>query len=106
MPSAFAATTRPAGKGGVLSRLRRTAPVIVPTIVNAVAGAEDTIDAMDLRGFGTGKRTWLRHLAFDRTDRLVIAFFGVLLVVATVAGFAGVTSVLWTPPLLIELAGG
>lgn len=94
------------GKGGILSRLRRTAPVIVPTIVNAVAGAEDTIDAMDLRGFGTGKRTWLRHLAFDRTDRLVIGFFGVLLVVVTVAGFAGVTSVLWTPPLLIELAGG
>lgn len=94
------------GKGGLLSRLRKTAPVIVPTIVNAVAGAEDTIDAMDLRGFGTGKRTWLRHLAFDRTDRLVIGFFGLLFVAATIAGFAGITSQLWTPPLLIELAGG
>jgi energy-coupling factor transport system permease protein len=95
-----------AGKGGFLSRLRKTAPVIVPTIVNAVAGAEDTIDAMDLRGFGTGRRTWLRHLAFDRTDRAVIGFFGLLFVAATIAGFTGITSELWTPPLLIELAGG
>ena len=64
-----------AGKSGFLSRLRRAVPVLVPTIVNAVAGAEDTIDAMDLRAFGTGKRSWLRHLAFERTDVLVIGFF-------------------------------
>ena len=95
-----------AGKAGFLSRLRRSTPVIVPTMVNAIAGAEDTIDAMDLRGFGTGKRSWLRELAFDRTDLLVIGFFGILLIAATIGGFAGVTSHLWTPPFLIDLAGG
>jgi energy-coupling factor transport system permease protein len=95
-----------AGKAGFLSRLRRSTPVIVPTMVNAIAGAEDTIDAMDLRGFGTGKRSWLRELAFDRTDRLVIAFFLMLLVAGTVGGFTGATSALWTPPFLIDLAGG
>jgi energy-coupling factor transport system permease protein len=60
---------------------------------------------MDLRGFGTGHRSWLRHLAFDRTDRLVLAFFGGLLILATVAGFATNTAQLWTPPFLIDLAG-
>ena len=61
---------------------------------------------MDLRGFGTGKRSWLRHLAFERTDWLVIGFFGALFLVATILGFTGVTSHLWTPPFLIDLAGG
>jgi len=89
---------------GFLGRVRRSTPVIVPTVVNAIAGAEDTIDAMDLRGFGTGRRSWLRHLVYDRTDLLVIAFFGALLVAATLGGFLGTTDELWTPPFLIDLA--
>ena len=95
-----------AGKAGFLSRARRSVPVIVPTVVNAIAGAEDTIDAMDLRGFGTGRRTWLRHLAYDRTDLAVIAFFVVLLVVATIGGFSGAWSQVWTPQFLVDLAAG
>lgn len=93
-----------AGARGFLGKVRRSGPVIVPTVVNAIAGAEDTIDAMDLRGFGTGHRTWLRHLAFDRSDRLVVAFFAGLLVVATVAGIWTDTSRLWTPQILVDLA--
>lgn len=95
-----------AGKAGFLTRLRRSVPVVVPTVVNAIAGAEDTIDAMDLRGFGTGRRTWLRHLVYDRADLAVIAFFAVLLVVATIGGFSGAWSEVWTPPFLIDLAAG
>jgi energy-coupling factor transporter transmembrane protein EcfT len=73
-------------------------------VVNAIAGAEDTIDAMDLRAFGTGHRTWLRELRFDRTDRLVLLGFAVLLAVFTVLGFAGTTSTLYTIPPLIDVA--
>jgi energy-coupling factor transport system permease protein len=94
-----------AGKTGFLSRLWRSVPVVVPTVVNAIAGAEDTIDAMDLRGFGTGKRTWLRQLAFDRTDRLVIAGFLALLIAATIAGNFTTSSKIWAPEFLIDLAG-
>ncbi len=94
------------GASGVLGKLRRSVPVIVPTVVNAIAGAEDTIDAMDLRGFGTSRRTWLRRLAYERMDLVVIGFFAALLVVITILGFLGITSVLWTPPFLIGLAGG
>jgi energy-coupling factor transport system permease protein len=74
---------------------------VVPTVVNAIAGAEDTIDAMDLRGFGTGPRTWLRELRFDPTDRFVLAGFMVLLVGATVGGFVTSSAYLWIPPFLI-----
>jgi energy-coupling factor transport system permease protein len=93
-----------AGAKGFVGKLRRSGPVIVPTVVNAIAGAEDTIDAMDLRAFGTGKRTWLRELRFDRTDWLVVGAFGALLMVFTILGFAGITSRLWVPQFLIDLA--
>jgi energy-coupling factor transport system permease protein len=95
-----------AGRGGPIARLRGIAPLLTPLTVNAIAGAEDTIDAMDLRAFGTGKRTWLRRLAFDRTDRLVLLGFVALAVALTVAGFTTSASRIWTPPFLIELAGG
>jgi len=87
--------------GGPLARLRRQVPILVPTIVNAIAGAEDTIDAMDLRAFGTGKRTWIRELRLDPTDRVVLIGFVALFVVATVAGFTTGSSFLWIPPFLI-----
>jgi len=94
-----------AGARGLLGRVRRSGPVVVPTVINAIAGAEDTIDAMDLRAFGTGKRTWLRQLTFDRTDRIVLIAFLALLVTVTVAGFAGTrVAHLWTPQFLIDLA--
>jgi energy-coupling factor transport system permease protein len=86
---------------GPIGRLRRQIPVLVPTIVNAIAGAEDTIDAMDMRAFGTGKRTWLRELAFDWTDRLVVGFFVVLLVGLTIAGYVTTSGYIWVPPFLI-----
>ena len=93
-----------AGATGFLTRVRRSTPVLVPTVVNAIAGAEDTIDAMDLRGFGTGRRTWLRVLVYDRQDWLVLGFFVALLVAATLGGFLGTSDELWTPQFLIDLA--
>jgi energy-coupling factor transport system permease protein len=59
---------------------------------------------MDLRGFGTGRRTWLRELVFDRTDLLVLIGFAILLVAITVLSQTGQTR-LWVPPPLITLAG-
>ena len=90
--------------GGPITRMRRTGPLLVPVTINAIVGAEDTIDAMDLRAFGTGKRTWLRHLAFDRIDWLTLAGFAALFTVITVLSQLGLT-VLWVPQPLIDLAG-
>lgn len=88
-------------KGGFLTRLRRQVPILVPTVVNAIAGAEDTIDAMDLRSFGVGPRTWLRDLRFDRTDRVLVVAFVALLVGATIAGWTTTSALLWVPPFMI-----
>jgi energy-coupling factor transport system permease protein len=79
-----------------IGKLTRTIPLLTPVTINAIVGAEDTIDAMDLRGFGTGPRTWLRELALDRTDRLALVGFGLLLAVITALSFAGFTE-LWVP---------
>jgi energy-coupling factor transport system permease protein len=92
-----------AGATGVLGRLRRSTPVIVPTVVNAIAGAEDTIDAMDLRAFGTGRRSWVRELRFDRTDWLLLLTFAALLALFTALGFAKITSELYVFPFLLGL---
>jgi energy-coupling factor transport system permease protein len=89
---------------GLIGKATRTVPLLTPVTINAIVGAEDTIDAMDLRGFGTQRRTWLRELALDATDRVVLTAFLALLVVITFLSFAGQTQ-LWIPPILETLAG-
>ena len=90
------------GRGGSpLARLRRLVPILTPLTIGAIAGAEDTIDAMDMRAFGTGKRTWLRHLAFGITDRVVVAFFVALLVAITIVGFTTTSGKIWVPGFMI-----
>lgn len=66
-----------------VAALRGLIPLIVPVTVNALLDAEETIDALNLRGFGSGRRSWLRRLRFGPADWAVVAFFG--------AGFAAVT---------------
>jgi energy-coupling factor transport system permease protein len=90
-----------AGSGSVIARLRQMIPVLTPLTISAIAGAEDTIDAMDLRGFGTGRRTWLQELRFDRIDLAFIGFFVALLIAVTLAGFFTSSSRIWVPPFLL-----
>lgn len=87
--------------GGIVGRMRRLAPILVPTVINAVVGAEDTIDAMDLRAFGTRPRSWLRELRYDNTDRLVVALLVAMLVTATVAGFVTASAQVWVPDAIL-----
>ena len=86
-----------------IGKLTRTIPLLTPVTINAIVGAEDTIDAMDLRGFGTQRRTWLRQLAFGSADKAVVIGFAVLLLAITFLSFSGLTD-LWVPPLLVDLA--
>ena len=86
-----------------IGKLTRTVPLLTPVTINAIVGAEDTIDAMDLRGFGTGKRTWLRELRMGPTDRLTLAGFALLFLVITALSFSGLTQ-LWVPDALANLA--
>lgn len=91
--------------GGIFEQVRKLGPLIVPVTIHAIIGSEDIIDAMDLRAFGIGPRTWLEELHYQRRDRVLIAV-GIVLLAASLTllmfGYGG----FWVPEALIRLAGG
>jgi energy-coupling factor transport system permease protein len=91
--------------GGIFEQVRKLGPIFVPVTIHAIIGSEDIIDAMDLRAFGIGPRTWLVELIYHTRDRILIAFGVTLLllsILARVLGYGG----FWVPPALFQLAGG
>ena len=48
-------------KGGLVARIQRLAPLIIPVVMQSTVTGEEVIDAMDLRAFGTRRRSWLRQ---------------------------------------------
>jgi energy-coupling factor transport system permease protein len=91
--------------GGLVAQIRRLAPLLVPVTINAIVGAEDIVDAMDLRAFGVGPRTWVRRLTYCRADYLLIVAGVLLFVASTILAFMGVGR-LWVPAVLLRLATG
>jgi energy-coupling factor transport system permease protein len=87
--------------GGLVAQVRKMAPLIVPVTIHAIIGSEDIIDAMDLRAFGVGPRTWLEELHYRRRDRLLIAL-GVLILVASITLSLFGFGTFWVPPGLIH----
>jgi energy-coupling factor transport system permease protein len=76
-------------RGGVFGRIARMAPMIVPVIIGSIVDAEDVINAMELRCFGVGKRSWLIQLHPRQIDRVLIVGSIALLVVVTVLNILG-----------------
>src|SRR5574341_1232513 len=70
--------------GGIFEQVRKLGPIFVPVTIHAIIGSEDIIDAMDLRAFGVGPRTWLDELTYQLKDRVLIWFGVVLLLVSLV----------------------
>ena len=91
--------------GGIVAQIRRLAPLLVPVTINAIVGAEDIIDAMDLRAFGVGPRTWVHQLTYRRADYMLIAAGALVFAVATILAFMEVGN-LWVPEALMRLATG
>lgn len=90
--------------GGLISQVRKLAPLVVPVTIHAIVGSEDIIDAMDLRAFGVGPRTWLIQLKYRRRDIALIVFgVSITLISAALSLF---TYRLWVPQFLLALAGG
>lgn len=69
-------------EGGLFSQIRKVAPLIIPVTMNAILSGEDIADAMDLRCFGIGKRTWIIKLNYQWRDYALMTF-GVLVFIAT-----------------------
>lgn len=70
--------------GGLISQVRKLAPLVIPVTIHAIAGSDDIIDAMDLRAFGVGPRTWLENLVYRRRDRILIAC-GIAILLVSIA---------------------
>ena len=70
-------------RGGIFGKIVRLAPLVVPLVIGSIVGAEDIINAMELRCFGVVKRTWLTELRTSRSDKIVMAL--------CIAWFVGIT---------------
>ncbi len=82
--------------GGLFSQVRKLAPLVIPVTIHAILGSEDIIDAMDLRAFGIGPRTWLDQLHYRRRDYVLIGF-GVLLLSVSIVLSAWGFGKFWVP---------
>jgi energy-coupling factor transport system permease protein len=92
-------------KGGLIEQVRKMGPIFVPVTIHAIIGSEDIIDAMDLRAFGVGPRTWLDVLERKFRDRLLIWLGVAIMIGSLIIGFLGYGQ-FWVPEALLRLAGG
>ena len=90
--------------GGLIQQVRKLGPLMVPVTIHAIIGSEDIIDAMDLRAFGVGPRTWLVQLHYMVWDYALIVFGIAILIGSFVAGFAGLGK-FWVPAGLVSFLG-
>jgi energy-coupling factor transport system permease protein len=88
--------------GGLIAQVRKLGPIFVPVTIHAIIGSEDIIDAMDLRAFGVGPRTWLDVLTYQMRDRVLIAVGVAILIASIVIGFMGLGA-FWVPEKLIQM---
>ena len=88
--------------GGIIQQVRKLGPIFVPVTIHAIIGSEDIIDAMDLRAFGVGPRTWLDVLTYQTRDRVLIAVGVLILSASIVIGFMGFGA-FWVPEYLIKI---
>lgn len=89
-------------QGGLFQQVRKLGPLMVPVTIHAIIGSEDIIDAMDLRAFGIGPRTWLQQLTYQKRDRILIGLGVAILVITILASMFGFGQ-FWVPPALLAL---
>lgn len=87
--------------GGLIQQVRKLAPLMVPVTIHAIAGSEDIIDAMDLRAFGVGERTWIQELHYKKKDYALIVFAVLMLLTAIGLSLFGLGK-FWVPASLIN----
>jgi len=88
--------------GGLIAQIHKLGPIFVPVTIHAIISSEDIIDAMDLRAFGVGPRTWLDILTYQMRDRVLIAVGVMILITSIVIALMGFGS-FWVPEALIRM---
>jgi energy-coupling factor transport system permease protein len=88
-------------EGGLITQVRRFAPLIIPVTIGSILGGEDMVNAMDLRCFGLQPRTWIEVTTYHWYDYAIIAF-GVAMLVASIVlvNFVHIGG-FWVPPFII-----
>jgi energy-coupling factor transport system permease protein len=84
-------------EGGLITQIRKIAPLIVPVTMTSILNGEDVTNAMDLRCFGTRPRTWVQTLTYTRLDTAVIGFAVIVLVCSLVASIVFHQGGFWMP---------
>ena len=88
--------------GGLIAQIRKLGPIFVPVTIHAIISSEDIIDAMDLRAFGVGPRTWLDVLTYQTRDRVLTAVGIAILITSIVLAFMGLGK-FWVPEALMGM---
>jgi energy-coupling factor transport system permease protein len=71
-------------KGGLIARIQKLAPLVIPVTMQSTVTGEEVIDAMDLRAFGTAPRTWLKDLHYANRDYFMIGFGALIFITCCV----------------------
>lgn len=75
-------------KASLVNRLKAASSILIPLILSSMERIETISNAMELRGFGKGKkRTWYSARKFSRMDFLSIAVCALLLVLSLCINF-------------------
>lgn len=88
-------------EGGLVTQVRRIAPLIIPITIGSILSGEDMVNAMDLRCFGLRPRTWIQETIFHWYDYTIIAL-GIFMLLASIIlrNFVHIGGY-WVPPLII-----
>ncbi len=73
----------------VIGTLAKMAPLIVPLTVHTFSASENLAEALELRAFGIGRRTWLDNYRYRWMDGLFILSSGIVLIVAIAIKIGG-----------------
>jgi energy-coupling factor transport system permease protein len=93
-------------EGGLLTQIRKIAPLVVPVTMNAILSGEDITNAMDLRCFGLiKKRTWVQGLTYRRRDWILIGSALTILVASIVIRYGLGVGQFWVPEWFLHLGG-
>ncbi len=92
-------------RGGPIAQVRKMAPLIIPVTIHAIIASEDIIDAMDLRAFGIGPRTWLEQLHYRRRDYFLIGLAVFIFGLSVAFSLIGLGQ-FWVPEAVITFFGG
>jgi energy-coupling factor transport system permease protein len=76
-------------RGGLIKKIIRITPLILPVVIGSILGSDDIINAMELRCFGVGKRTWLAELHMFRCDYLLLVWGILVLLAVTLLNILG-----------------